>query len=115
MRVIIYGRVNRLGLSTDPQIEKLRGFCRDRAFEVIEEVRDCCSGSVVGDNLCKLLNEPGKNCDAIVIRDPSRISRNLVKMVEAIKTMRGKGIKLICADNPEMELHGRCNSILKVS
>ena len=115
MRVIIYGRVNRLGLSADTQIEKLRSFCHDRAYEVIGEVRDCCSGSVVGDNLSKMLNEPGQDCDAIVIRDPSRISRNLVKMLEAIKTMRSKGIKLICADAPELDLHGRCNSILKVS
>ncbi|MCR5233630.1 MAG: recombinase family protein [Lachnospiraceae bacterium] len=115
MRVIIYGRVNRLKLSADSQIEKLRSFCCDRAYEVVGEIQDCCSGSVVGDNLRNLLNEPRQNYDALVILDPSRISRNLVKMLEIAEKMRSKRIELICAETPEKDLHGKRESILNIS
>ena len=98
MKVLLYGRVNQKEISVDCQMDRLRSFCRDNGYEVIREITDCCSGSTVGYNLAGLLTDPGRDYDAIVISDPSRISRNTVKLLETVGKMRERGIHLISAD-----------------
>ena len=115
MKVIIYGRAHRNGAQLATQMECLRRYCQSRDYEVVKEVTDCCSGSQSGDNLIRLLKEPGKEFDSIVLRDPSRISRNLVIMVEIVKMMKAKGIRLITTEIPELNTIKGNSLITKVS
>ena len=98
MRVAIYGRVNSADLTADDQMKKLIIFCQNRAYEVVEEIADCCSGSAIGSNLKGLLHEHGQKIDAVVLRDLSRISRNTMKCLEVIRELKTKGIRFITVD-----------------
>ena len=102
MRVVIYGRSHRDDAQMASQMEEMRGYCKSQDHNVVREVTDCCSGSQIGDNMIGLLNEPVKEFEAIVIRDPSRISRNMVIMVEMVKMMTAKEIRFIFTEMPEL-------------
>ena len=115
MKVIIYGRAHRNDAQLADQMEKLRCYCQGKDYDVVKEVTDCCSGSQAGDNLTRLLKEPGKEFDSIVLRDPSRISRNLVIMVETVKMIRAKGIRLITTEIPVLNTSKENTLIPKVS
>lgn len=115
MRVVIYGRSHRNDARLASQMEEMRSYCSSRNYDVVREVTDCCSGSHPGDNMIGLLNELVKEFEAIVVRAPSRISRNMVMMVETIKMMRAKGIRLIVTDMPELNNMNSKSLIQKVS
>lgn len=115
MRVVIYGRSHRNDARLVSQMEKMRSYCINRNYNVVREVTDCCSGSHTGDNMIGLLNDPIKDFEAIVICAPSRISRNMVMMVETVKMMRAKGIRLIVTDMPELNNMNSKSPVQKVS
>ena len=102
MKSIIYGRAHRNDIRLSAQMEKLRNYCLDKGYEVESEVIDCCSGSQVGDNLIRLIRQPMKEYDMIVVQDPSRISREVVKIVETVKMIRSSGIWLLFTETEDL-------------
>lgn len=115
MKAIIYGRAHRNDRKLAAQMEKLRKYCQDNGYEVVREVADCCSGSQIGDNLISLIREPVKEYDTIIVRDPSRVSRELVKMVETVRMIRSNGIRILFTEMKELNAPGKKHLNLKVS
>ena len=107
MKAIIYGRAHRNDRKLAVQMEKMRNYCLDNGYEFVREVIDCCSGSQIGDNLISLIREPVKEYDTIIVQDPSRISRELVKMVGAVRMMRSNGIRLLFTEMKELNDPGK--------
>ena len=115
MKAIIYGRAHRNDRKLAAQMEKLKNYCQDNGYEVVREVIDCCSGNQIGDNLISLIREPVKDFDTIIVQDPSRISRELVKMLETVRMIRSNGIRLLFTEMKELNDPGKRRFNLKIS
>ena len=99
-KVIIYVRVNQERGASDLQEKRLNGFCKQQGYEIVDIVTECCPGTKVGKKLNELLERD--KYDAIVVRDASRIARDISLFLQVVAKLRTKDIDLILADGTDL-------------
>lgn len=108
MKAILYCRINQQSKDYDlkKQETELRQYCNVNGYQVDRVVSECCTGSVIGDKLqlaMKLMQ--ASDVDAIIVRDISRVSRNMYAVSRVINHLMEQNKHLIGAVDGDWASH----------
>lgn len=95
-KIFVYLRVSTDRQETDNQKSGIINFCQQRNINVTSWVEDTVSGtkSVAGRKLGSIIKKM-KRGDTLIVSEISRLSRNLMDLMELLKQCLEKGIKIL--------------------
>jgi len=99
-RVIIYARVSTKNQDTDAQLLKLKEYCKNHNYQVVQILEDIWTGkNTKRSNYQKLLNEIHlKSFDILLVWKLDRLSRSLKDLIELWERLNQKDINLVTHD-----------------
>lgn len=99
-KVIIYTRVSTKDQSTESQLLKLKGYCKNHNYLVVAIYEDIGTGrNTKRENYQKLLNDIHlKNFDILLVWKLVRLGRNTKELIEIGEKLNNKKIDLITYD-----------------
>jgi len=100
-KVIIYARVSTKNQDTDAQLLKLKEYCKNHNYQVVQILEDIWTGkNTKRSNYQKLLNEIHlKSFDILLVWKLDRLSRSLKDLIELWERLNQKDINLVSHDS----------------
>ena len=101
-KAILYCRsacVSKDGAVLDAQEQMLRKYARSQNYEIVEIIKESCSGKNLNRSGITMLYKAidKHKVDAVIAKDISRYGRNLEDVFKLIKTLNKKGVKVLTA------------------